>query len=141
MKKFLILALSILAVFTVMLFLPKRTAGTSYPLDTVRTVVLDSAAVLGGNVVAERTVSGQFRGLGRLGRVGMMIRELTGNKVSLGARELLIVNGSNQFTITMLFQDLDVLQMQIQPAPSASTQSADLKREILKKLPGIDFMP
>jgi hypothetical protein len=40
-----------------------------------------------------------------------------------------------------LHQYENVFQLQIQPDPSASTQSADLKREIFKKLPGIDFKP
>lgn len=71
MKKFLILALIILVAFTVMLFLPKRSACTRYSLNTVRTVVSDSARAFGGSVMEERRVSGMYRGLGQFGRVGM----------------------------------------------------------------------
>ena len=141
MKKFLILALIILTAFAVMLFLPKRTAGKVYPRDIVNTVVLDSAAVLGGRLDEQRTVSGHFRGLGRFGRVGRWIRGIVGKNDPESMDYTVIHIGSNIITITSLHQYGNVLQLQIEPAPSASTQSADLKREILKKLPGIDFTP
>lgn len=141
MKKFLILALIILVAYTVMLFLPKRSASKVYPWDTVNTVFYDSAAVLGGSVDAQYWESPHNRGVQHMRRVGMWIRGLVGKSDPEGKTETFITIGSNKFTIACLLQNENVFQLQIQPAPSASTQSADLKREILKKLPGLDFMP
>lgn len=141
MKKLLILALIILAAFTVMLFRPKRSAGTRYPLNTVRTVVSDSARAFGGRVMEERRESGLLRGPDRFGRVGRWLRGLAGNNDPEGKDHAVIHIGSNNFTITSFHQHGNVLQLQIEPDPSASTQFADLKRAIHKKLPCIDFAP
>jgi hypothetical protein len=88
-----------------------------------------------------RTISGQFRGMGRFGRVGRWIRGLVGKNDPESMDQILIYIGSKKITIMSLHQYENVFQLQIQPDPSASTQSADLKREIFKKLPGIDFKP
>jgi hypothetical protein len=89
----------------------------------------------------ERRESGRHRGLGRFGRVGRWLRGLAGNNDPEGKDHAVIHIGSNNFTITSFHQHGNVLQLQIETDPSASTQSADLKRAIHKKLPGIDFAP
>jgi hypothetical protein len=141
MKKILFVALILIVALCVALFLPRHSAGTTYPRDTVTTAVNASAATLGGVLEEQRTVSGRLRSIGLFGRAGTWLRELVGREDPADVDEFLIRAGSATVTITSFHSVGDVHELRIHPAPGASKQSADLKSEILKSLPGLKFEP
>jgi hypothetical protein len=143
MKKILLAALVAMAIaaLCVTLFLPKHRVGKSYPRNTVTTAVKTGAAALGGVLEEQRTVSRRLRNMGLIGRSGAWFRAVTGGDDPADVDEFLIRTGSNKITITSLHRAGDVHELRIRPSPSALKQSADLKSEILKSLPGLTFEP
>ena len=141
MKKIFFAALIVIAASGVVLLLPKHSAGTSYPRNTVTTIVNASASAIGGMLEEQRTVSGRLHSVGLFGRAGTWLSELVGRGDAADTDEFLIRAGPNKITVTSFHRTGDVHELRIQPSPRASKQAADLKSEILKSLPGLTFEP
>ena len=86
-------------------------------------------------------MSGRLRTDAGSSRVGRWFREVTGQEAIGDLDELLVRSGTETVTISSVHKNDNVQELRIRPSTSASKLSADLRREVLKTLPGIRFDP
>ena len=141
MKKILVLAFLVIAAVGVALLLPTHPVAKSYPRNTVISAVSSSATSLGAVLEEQRSVSGRFSTDAAFGRVGRWFREVTDQEAIGDLDELLVRSGTDTVTISSVHKNDNVQELRIRPSTSASKLSADLRREVLKTLPGIRFDP
>lgn len=141
MKKILVLAFLVIAAVGVVFLLPAHPVAKSYPRNTVISAVNSSATSLGAVLEEQRSVSGRLRTDAGSSRVGRWFREVTGQEAIVDLDELLVRSGTETVTISSVHKNDNVQELRIRPSTSASKLSADLRREVLKTLPGIRFNP
>ena len=139
MKKFLIVSLIVFGLSGVGWMMLGHSPGKEYPLVDVTSAVSSSALALGGNLEEQRSASGSMIDAKRFWRIGTWFRKHSSQDAPTDVNKFQIRIGSDIISITCLSKVEEVYELQIEPSAKASRSSADLKREILKILPGMKF--